>query len=78
MTSFAGGPAAGVSLLLRRAPLYLRAVTGPDGKWDALDLLDDAPAPNETVVAYRRVGTASAMMLDWTEKGKRRGGAGGS
>lgn len=89
MTRFHGGPADGVTLALRRAPLYLRAVfNGQTSKWDALacraclqarqarrDQLTDEPGPEELLVAvYRRCGEAGVCMLDWTEKGRRRGG----
>lgn len=53
MTRFIDGPAAGESLMLRRAPYFLRVVQGPTGKWDALDQLDDRPSADETLVVYR-------------------------
>lgn len=56
MTRFVDGPAAGVTLMLRRAPLYLRAVRDAKGEWDALDQLTDAAEPDETIVVYRREG----------------------
>ena len=54
MIRFLDGPAAGVGLLLRRAPVFLHAVQDAEGKWDALDQLDDRPSPGETVYAYRQ------------------------
>lgn len=72
MTRFLDGPAAGVALTLRRAPLYLRAARDQHGKWDALDLLDDEPAEGEDLVAYRRVGPAGVMHLDYTDRVTRR------
>lgn len=52
---FEDGPAkAAPVLLLERAPLYLRVVRGIDGKWDALDQLDDDPAMGETIFIYKR------------------------
>lgn len=75
MIRFLDGPAAGRSLMLRRAPLYLRAVwDAVNQKWDALDQLTDLPAPGEMIVVYRRTGEPSAAFIDWTEKGRRRGG----
>jgi hypothetical protein len=62
MTRFLDGPAAGVLLMLRRAPRFLRVVKGSEG-WDALDQLADAPAAGETITAYRRVGTPGAVHL---------------
>jgi hypothetical protein len=59
MTRFVNGPAAGITLGLRRAPLYLRVarMDDVDGKvtWDALDQLDDKVRPGETLYAYRKV-----------------------
>ena len=52
MIKFLDGPAAGQTLLLRRAPRLLRVVRGPSGKFDALDQLDDTPADDETVTVY--------------------------
>lgn len=49
------GPAVGVELSCRRAPIYLRVVCDTLAqKWDVLDLPDDSPAPSETVYVYRR------------------------
>lgn len=76
MTTFLDGPAKGVVLWLQRAPLYLRAVRkgeGTAGKWDALDLLDDAPEPGETIFAYRLVGAHGMVHIDRTVKGRRVG-----
>lgn len=76
MIRFKDGPASGLTLTLRRAPLYLRVVFNrKTDEWDALDQLDDVALPHELpIVAYRRVGAAGACFLDWTEKGRRRGG----
>lgn len=73
MIRFLDGPASGVVLQLRRAPLYLRVVadsSGTGGEWDALDQLDDAALPGETLVAYRRVGEAGVAIV-CTRGGKR-------
>lgn len=53
MTLFMDGPAADVPLALKRAPVMLRVVRGPGGKWDALDQPDDVARPNETIYVYR-------------------------
>ncbi len=69
MTRFVDGPAAGVSLDLRRLPIFLRVVRDPEGKWDALDQLTDVPAPDEALVAYRKIaGSESSGFLDYTDK----------
>jgi hypothetical protein len=53
MTHFEDGPASGVQLMLTRAPLFLRLVRDAEGKWDALDQLDDRARPEESLHAYR-------------------------
>lgn len=52
MTRFDDGPAKGKILMLKRAPYFLRAVLSPEGKWDALDQLDDQPEAGEKLFAY--------------------------
>lgn len=63
-TSFLDGPAKGVHLSLGRAPCLLRVVHDP-GKnaWDALDQLDDCPAPRESVHVYRLVDPPGMMHI---------------
>lgn len=51
MTRFQDGPAQGKTLMLRRAPIYLR-VTELIGEFDALDQLNDQPEPGETLHCY--------------------------
>jgi hypothetical protein len=55
VSKFLDGPASGVCLKLRRAPIFLRVVRKAAGKWDALDQLDDEPEDMETVYVYRLV-----------------------
>src|SRR4051794_15524071 len=65
MSTFIDGPAAGVHLMLRRAPVMLRTVTTGGGKWDALDQPNDQPAADERIYLYRAVpGTAFGMHLN--------------
>lgn len=60
MTRFEDGPAAGVNLSLRRAPMFLRVVqNNQTGEWDALDQLDDTPEKNETIFVYKVHGEVS-------------------
>lgn len=74
MTHFLDGPAAGVKLILQRAPQYLRVVRDPAGTWDALDQLDDAPDPGEVVFAYRMKSfDGSAHYCGRDAKGRRFG-----
>lgn len=54
MAEFTDGPAAGASLSLRRAPIFLRVVIDPRGKVDALDQLNDEPHADEKVHVYRK------------------------
>lgn len=53
MIKFRDGPAAGVTLMLHRAPQYLRVVRAGRKAWDALDQLDDQPEPGESITVYR-------------------------
>jgi hypothetical protein len=52
VTRFENGPAHGVTLMLHRAPYFLRVVY--DGNaYDALDQLEDVAKPEETIYVYR-------------------------
>lgn len=54
MTTFTDGPAAGVTLMIRRAPLFLRvAYHRYAEKWDALDQVGDEPTGAEDYTVYR-------------------------
>lgn len=65
MIRFLDGPAAGLVLELKRAPPLLRVVRDPAGAFDALDQLDDAPRPDESVTVYRRVGRPGSVHVDY-------------
>jgi hypothetical protein len=71
MLKFLDGPAAvvGNGLLIRRAPLHLRAVRVPGGNWDALDQLDDEPQPDEAVFAYRQVRSRGTVHVRQAGRG---------
>ncbi len=69
MINFNGGPAGGVTLELRRAPLFLRVVIDEGDNVDALDQLADKPRPNETVYVYRRTKYDGPMFLCGRSKG---------
>lgn len=56
MTRFIDGPAEGKTLMLQRAPFFLRAVQSFDGSWDALDQLHDEPRIDERIVLYQLEG----------------------
>lgn len=68
MTSFIDGPAAGIALTLRRAPVFLRVVRSPGGDWDALDMLDDEPKPRESVTVYVLTGRPAAACVDGRDR----------
>jgi len=61
-SQFLDGPAEGVKLALRRAPLYLR-VTYQSGEWDALDQLSDVPKAKESVYIYKRLDCARGVHV---------------
>jgi hypothetical protein len=63
MITFLDGPAEGQKLSLRRAPLYLRAVQARNGRWDALDQLDDSPKPGERVHVYVKAADHGGLFV---------------
>ena len=78
MIRFLDGPAAGVTLSLRRAPVLLRVVratTGSAVTWDALDQEDDQPKRNEQIFLYRNTGELTGFcLIDYQDgQGRRRG-----
>lgn len=74
MTRFTDGPAQGKTLLLARAPLFLRAVISSEVTIDALDRIDDQPRANERIVVYRRIGKpGSSHVLSTDRRGRRQG-----
>lgn len=72
MTRFIDGPAAGQTLMLKRAPVFLRVVQGE--KWDALDQPDDEPLENETVYAYQLAEAPGHVHLSTRGQNGKRGG----
>lgn len=56
MTRFLDGPAAETTLMLKRAPVFLRVVIDNSGEIDALDQLHDEPKRTETIHVYRLEG----------------------
>lgn len=59
------------SIRLARTPRFLRFVLS-DGKWDALDQLEDTPADNEVIYAAELV-RRGVIHVDGTRKGRRCG-----
>jgi len=70
---FVNGPAIGVLLTLERIPLMLRVVVDEEGKWDALNEVDDEVKPGETVHVYRACGEPDQVHIDKVEHGRRCG-----
>ncbi|RJP48772.1 MAG: hypothetical protein C4586_08655 [Anaerolineaceae bacterium] len=68
MTHFEDGPAKGETLMLKRSPIFLRVVE-VNGQWDALDQLDDEPAPHEKIYAYERIGEPGMVHINAGRKG---------
>jgi hypothetical protein len=58
-------------LRLARTPRFLR-FTLADGKWDALDQLDDEPGETEVVMAAE-LKQRGSILVDGTRKGRRCG-----
>lgn len=80
MIRFLGGPAAGVTMQLRRAPLFLRVTqtleAGPAEAengygFDALDMLGDEPNRSESVTVYKREGPRTVVHIDFARGRKR-------
>lgn len=63
MIQFLDGPAEGETLMLRRAPHFLRVVISPRGNVDALDQIDDEPRPRERIFVYRLASTPSRYHI---------------
>jgi hypothetical protein len=66
MLTLLDGPAkeAGIgTLFCQRAPLFLRVVVDTEGKWDALDQIDDEPDDGERIYVYRREGEAGCCHV---------------
>ena len=57
MLKLLDGPAEG-RYMVKRAPLFLRAVVSAGGAQDVLDQLEDTPAPSEEVYVYKLQGSA--------------------
>ena len=62
MVEFMDGPCK-TDLMLKNAPMFLRAVVDDKGKIDALDQVTDMPAPDEKVYVYRREGGFTQVHL---------------
>ena len=56
------GPCKG-AYLVRRAPLYLRAVQNEKGETDLLDQIEDTPAENEKVFVYQLEGNTGTIHI---------------
>jgi hypothetical protein len=74
MLKFLDGPAANETLACCRAPLLLRVVRGRDGKWDALDQLDDQPQKGESIFVYGRASEPVLVHILTGNRGRRGSG----
>jgi hypothetical protein len=63
MITLRDGPAKGV-FMVKRAPVYLRAVVARDGTTDVLDQPDDTPSPGEKVHVYVRLAQAGQVHIN--------------
>jgi|SRR6185437_13971213 len=73
LVTFLDGPLAGTpSLILKRAPMFLRGVRDISGKTDALDQLSDMLGAREQAFAYKWESAESVGMFIC-----KRGGGGG-
>jgi hypothetical protein len=72
VSNFHDGPADGVTLQLRSAPLLLRVTFNPHARtypWDALDQPEDTPKPHEQLHLYVRTGEPFFYHLSMRGKG---------
>lgn len=69
MMKLVDGPAKG-TYMVKRAPLYLRAVVNDKGGTDVLDQPSDSPLGNELVYVYSRIGEARNVHLSMADRRK--------
>jgi len=62
MTTFEDGPAAGITLFLKRSPIFLRVVQNGTS-FDALDQLTDEPEYTEIIHVYILVAPPQAWTI---------------
>jgi hypothetical protein len=62
MLTLIDGPCQG-TYLVRRAPVFLRAVLGQSGKTDVLDLVEDTPGDTEKVFIYKLDGPSGTVHV---------------
>lgn len=68
MTRFTDGPAKDSTLMLKRAPFFLR-VTESSGKFDALDQPGDTPNLDESLRAYKLTTEPAMCHVNMGRKG---------
>lgn len=65
MTRFVDGPAKGKTLMLKRAPVFLRVVqNSKTGAIDALDQEHDVAGPDENLFAYQLTAMPARAFID--------------
>ena len=67
MLTLRDGPAKG-TYMVKRAPIWLRAVVDADGKADVLDQLTDTPSASESVYVYQIVGEVGHVHLSMANR----------
>ncbi len=73
---FTNGPAAGMTLNIKRYPVLLRVVgerVGCSTTWDALDQLDDQANRGEDIFVYRMMEKPARVHIDGVRNGRRFG-----
>jgi hypothetical protein len=63
MLELVDGPCKG-NYMVKRAPVFLRAVLDKAGEKDVLDLVEDTPKDSETVYIYQREGSAGQVHIN--------------
>lgn len=62
-------------MMLHRSPLFVRVAVSESSSGplvDCLDMLDDEPAEEEVLYAYRREGRPTVMHIDYTDSKTRK------
>jgi hypothetical protein len=67
MLTLNDGPCKG-TFMVKRAPIFLRAVIDAKGEIDVLDQLDDTPKKTEKIYVYKRIGQASTFHVKMAKR----------
>lgn len=69
MLQLIDGPCKGI-YMVKRAPLFLRAVLDENGEKDVLDQIEDTPKKSETVYVYQLEGSPGWIHLRMSPRSK--------